>query len=135
LLIFIYLFRQNNKEKFIKKYAFLLDLPDRFDSTQISGELFRLIAPLYKCAKGRCDIDDEPVAFWRGLFLGNMNTEVITMNEKKKEKRTPIRSATEEDYKKRNFWNVGTFHRASILPETDQSTGKTQKEKETTSTM
>ena len=40
----------------------------------------------------------------------------------------PIRSATEEDYKRMNYWNVGTYHRASTLLETETSDGE---EKET----
>ena len=36
----------------------------------------------------------------------------------------PIRSATEEDYKKLDFWNVGTFHRFTPLPETETSGGQ-----------
>jgi len=34
-----------------------------------SGELQRLLAPLYKCAKGWFGFVNEPVAFWRGLFV------------------------------------------------------------------
>jgi len=33
------------------------------DKLQSSGNLPRLIAPLYKCAKGRNNLDHEPVAF------------------------------------------------------------------------
>ncbi len=32
------------------------------------------------------------------------------------EKPVSLRFATEEDYKKRNFYNVGTLHRASTVP-------------------
>ncbi len=34
-----------------------------------------------------------------------------------------LRSWTEEDYKNRNCYNVGTLHRASTLPVTEQSAG------------
>jgi mannose-6-phosphate isomerase-like protein (cupin superfamily) len=43
------------------------------------------------------------------------------------DKFTSSRSATEEDYKKRQNWNVGTFHRASTLPETEQSSVEEKK--------
>ncbi|OPY91443.1 MAG: hypothetical protein A4E73_01997 [Syntrophaceae bacterium PtaU1.Bin231] len=33
-----------------------------------------------------------------------------------KARRIPHRSATEEDYKKMDFWNVGTFHRVTTTP-------------------
>jgi len=35
-----------------------------------------------------------------------------------------IRTATEEDYRKMQNWCVGTFHRVSTLPETEQSSGE-----------
>ena len=35
-----------------------------------------------------------------------------------------MRSATEEDYKKRLNWSVGTFHRISTRPEMEQSFGE-----------
>jgi hypothetical protein len=38
-------------------------------------------------------------------------------------KRITHRTATEEDYKKMDFWNVGTFHRASTLQETEPPGG------------
>ena len=34
-----------------------------------------------------------------------------------------IRSATEDDYKKRNFYEIGSLQRGSTSQETEQSTG------------
>jgi len=35
-----------------------------------------------------------------------------------------MRSATEEDYKNRQNWSVGTFHTVSTLPTTEASSGE-----------
>jgi len=40
---------------------------------------------------------------------------------------TSSRFATEEDYKKLQNWNVGTFHRVSISPETEALSGEETK--------
>jgi len=40
-----------------------------------------------------------------------------TGTKTKKVRNTPIRSATEEDYKNRQNWSVGTFHRISTPTE------------------
>ena len=42
-----------------------------------------------------------------------------------------IRYATEDDYKKLNFYNVGTLHRASTSKATEASSGEGKKEKPT----
>jgi hypothetical protein len=42
-------------------------------------------------------------------------------------KRISAHYATEEDYKKLNFYSVGTLHRASTLPVTEPSSGKDEK--------
>jgi hypothetical protein len=44
------------------------------------------------------------------------------------EKRFSAHYATEEDYKKLNFYSVGTLHRASTLPVTAASSGKDKKD-------
>jgi hypothetical protein len=48
---------------------------------------------------------------------------------RKEETGKPIshRTATEEDYRKRQHWNVGTFHRIAPLPETETSDGAEKK--------
>ena len=46
------------------------------------------------------------------------------MKKEKMEKRIKIRSATEEDYERLNFWNIGTFHRASSLLATEPPDGE-----------
>ena len=43
------------------------------------------------------------------------------------DKTTLIRFAQEEDYKKRNVYNVSSLHRASTSPETIQSPGEEEK--------
>ena len=43
-----------------------------------------------------------------------------TGTKTKKVRNTPIRSATEEDYKNRQNWSVGTFHRISTPTEMEQ---------------
>lgn len=42
-------------------------------------------------------------------------------------KRISAHYATEEDYKKLNFYSVGTLHRASTSPVTEPSSGKGEK--------
>ncbi len=44
----------------------------------------------------------------------------------KKRKQITRRHATEEDYRKLNYWNVGTYYRASDLPKPEPSSGKEQ---------
>lgn len=63
---------------------------------------------------------------------GKDTTDTSRQGEKgtpmKNARHVPIRIATEEDLRKRQHWNVGTFHRASTLLETETSDGE---EKET----
>ncbi len=47
-----------------------------------------------------------------------------TGTKTKKVRNTKIRSATEEDYRKRQNWSVGTFHTVSTLPTTEASSGE-----------
>jgi hypothetical protein len=42
----------------------------------------------------------------------------------------PIRSATDEDYERLNFYSVGTLHRASTLQAMARSSGKQEPQKE-----